>query len=222
VALDPATRVRYPRCMSASSPPSDRSNPGEDPGPPPWPEHGRREGLDLGIFKLRHDLLENPRTGALLERLVLQAPDWVNVIALTPEGRAVCVRQYRFGSRQVTLEVPGGMVDPGEGHQAAARRELLEETVYEAERWTYLGAVDPNPAVHDNQLHSWLAEGARPVARPTPDPGEDLRVVEVPLDELVEEARAGKLRHALVLCALLRVADLSRSAPDRGRGAPPR
>ncbi|MHC4894544.1 MAG: NUDIX hydrolase, partial [Planctomycetota bacterium] len=181
----------------------------DDPGMPrPWPRRGERRGVDLRLFQVRHDALENPRTGAVLERLVLEAPDWVNVIALTPDRRCVCVHQYRFGNQRVTLEIPGGMVDPGEDHGAAARRELLEETGYGSERWTYLGHVEPNPAVHDNRLHTWLAEDCRPVSAPDPDEGEDIVVETLPLDDLVDRARRGEITHALVLCALLRVADL--------------
>lgn len=181
-------------------------------GPRVWPRRGQRHGQDLRLFRVRHDDLENPRTGETLERLVLETPDWVNVVALTPDRACVCVRQYRFGSESVTLEIPGGMVDPGEEHAAAARRELREETGFTSERWSYLGAVEPNPAVNDNLLHTWLAENCRPTAEQDPDPGEDIQVLTLPLDELVERCRAGEVRHALVLCALLRVADL-RSGP---------
>lgn len=183
--------------------------PGLPPAPANWTKRGSRRGVDLHLFQARHDLLENPRTGQELERLVLECPDWVNVVALTPERELVVVTQYRFGVEAVTLEIPGGMVDPGEEHGVAARRELEEETGYTAERWRYLGSVEPNPAVQNNRLHTWLAEGARPTAGQALDPGEDIAVGTLPLDEIGRAARDGRIAHSLVLCALLHVLDLS-------------
>jgi ADP-ribose pyrophosphatase len=201
--------------------PSEQRNgaalgPGLPPSPDPWPKHDSRRGVDLRLFQARHDLLENPRTGAQLERLVLECPDWVNVVALTPERELVVVAQYRFGVESVTLEIPGGMVDPGEAPEHAARRELEEETGYRAERWTYLGNVQPNPAVQNNLLHTWLAEDARLSAGQALDPGEDIAVGTLPLDEVVRAVRDGRIAHSLVLCALMHVLDFSNAAL-RGR-----
>lgn len=143
---------------------------------------------------------------------MLEAPDWCNVVARTPAGRFVMVRQYRFGSRSLTLEIPGGMVDRGEAPEAGARRELLEECGYAAERWIGLGAVQANPAIHDNLLHMFLAEGARRIGAQQPDEGEDIQVLELAPDELRAAVASGELRHSLVLCALSRVLDLSGGA----------
>ena len=182
--------------------------------PQPWKEHARRRGPDLRLFKVRYDDLENPRTGKVLERLVLEAPDWVNVVALTPDQEVVLVRQWRFGNRANTLEIPGGMVDPGEEHRAAAERELREESGYRAQSWRYLGPVLPNPAVHDNTLHIWLAEGCRPEGPLEMDEGEDIQVVTLPLPEVLTAATDGRIEHALVLCALMRLVGLR--APGTG------
>ncbi len=150
----------------------------------------------------------NPRTGEEFERLVLETPDWVNVVALTADRQLVCVEQYRFGSQSVTLEIPGGVLDRGEEHGAAARRELLEETGHTASRWTYLGAVEPNPAFQDNLCHHWLAEDAVRTQALGLDPGEDIAVRTLPVDEAVRAVHDGRIRHALVITALSRVLDL--------------
>lgn len=162
------------------------------------------------VARVRIDLVENPRTGERMKRTVLDTRDWVNVVALTPEKRLVMVQQFRFGTGKVTLEIPGGVIDPGEETRAAAERELREETGHTAARWTYLGCVEPNPAFMDNLCHHWLAEDAVRTHALELDPGEDIAVETLELDEVFAHIRAGTIRHSLVLCALARLFDLSR------------
>ena len=196
------------RSASADAVQAYRRGMHDDEQPQDWPTVSRREGADLILFRARHDLMCNPRTGAALERLVLETPAWCNIVARTDDDRIVVVRQYRFGIAATTTEIPGGMVDPGEAPLDAAVRELSEETGYRAARWETLGSVQPNPAFQDNLLHMFLAESAERVCEPRPDPGEDLRVDTLSEDECVAAIRAGEIRHSLVLCALARVLDL--------------
>ena len=186
--------------------------------PPPWTRFGSRHGEDLTIFRIRHDELENPRTGERMERVICETPAWVNVVALTDAQELVLVQQFRFGSGRNSTEIPGGMVDPGEEHGAAGRRELLEETGYSSERWTYLGHVEPNPALQDNLCHHWLAEGVARTAEPALDPGEDIRSQTLPLDEVRRRIHASEITHSLTVTALSRVLDLRTTELHPRRG----
>ena len=128
--------------------------------PEPWQIITSEAGPPLPLVTVRFDTVRNPRTAKEVCAVVLDSPDWVNVVALTSERRLVVVRQYRFGIGAVTTEIPGGLIDPGEDHGQAATRELREETGHTSTKWTYLGASEPNPAVFNNLLHHWLAEDA--------------------------------------------------------------
>lgn len=170
--------------------------------PGEWPLLSRERLGDFKVFTIRRDTLRSPRTGLPHAFYVLDGSDWVNVIALTPDGLVVLVRQYRVGTASETLEIPGGGVDSRDASALdAARRELREETGYEAPVWRQLGVVDPNPAVQSNVCTTFLAEGAVLTSPVEPDPGEDLSVELVAAAALPGLVRSGAIRHALVLAA---------------------
>lgn len=173
-----------------------------------WEKLASRRGPDLPLFGVRFDKLRHPQTSAEFERLVLEAPAWVNVVAVTEAGEIVMVEQFRFGVGKLTLEPVGGIVDAGEDSLAAARRELLEESGYGGGSWHYLGCVQANPAYHDNLCHHWLADGVTRVQDPAPDEGEAIRVHLLTLEALRQAVASGWLCHSLGLSALSRVFSL--------------
>ena len=134
--------------------------------------------------------------------MVLDAPAWVNIVALDAGRRVLLVRQWRFGIAAPTVEIPGGMVDPGESAREAAERELLEETGYRARRWSELGAVEPNPAFLTNRCTTFLAEELERMGEPTGDGEEEIEVVTVPSREIPRLVASGRITHALVIAAL--------------------
>ncbi len=174
------------------------------PEPRPWPVVRSTPEADYRIFAVRRDRAVSPRTGREHPFIVLETPDWVNVVPVTRDGDAVMVRQYRHGLRQLTLEIPGGMVDAGEDPAESARRELLEETGYAPDRLVPLGWVHPQPAFQTNRCHTYLAVDCRRVTEPSPDAAEDLEVVLVPVASLPDRVAAGEITHGLVLAALYR------------------
>lgn len=158
---------------------------------------------DFSIFSVRYDYSVSPATGYARNFTVLDTVDWVNVVALTPEGLFILVRQYRHGTREYTVEIPGGAVDRGDADPAAAaRRELEEETGYVPATLEPIGVVEPNPAFQTNRCHTFLARGARPEGTMSLDPGEEIEVFLASPDEVVGMVRRGEIRHSLVIAAL--------------------
>ena len=115
-------------------------------------------------FKYVQVLRKSPDSGKEGQFDRLDCSNWVNVVARTKEGTFVLVRQYRQGTDTITDEIPGGAIDPGEDPLVAAKRELLEETGYEAKTWKLLGVMDPNPAILSNKCHVFFADEAERVA----------------------------------------------------------
>jgi ADP-ribose pyrophosphatase len=170
--------------------------------PRPWRRLRRGQEGDFTILRIREDAFADPRDGSEHPRVVISVPDWVNVVALTRDGQAVLIRQFRIGIEANTLEVPGGMVEPGEAPAAAAARELEEETGFRAAELVAIGTVHPNPAVQTNLCHSFLALGCERVSAGQRDAGEDIAVVLVPASRLQRLVREGSITHALVVTAV--------------------
>jgi 8-oxo-dGTP pyrophosphatase MutT (NUDIX family) len=168
--------------------------------PKPWIVEGTDPVADCRVFEVeaRRSRRADGAEGTFYR---LRSVDWVNVIALTGDGRVVLIRQWRHGAATGVLEIPGGMVDAGEDPQRAAQRELLEETGYRAARWAKLGAVNPNPALFGNRLHSFLAEDCELTDERDNDPHEETLVELVERPALDDLMRAGRIDHALVLTA---------------------
>lgn len=171
-----------------------------------------RELLEsVPIFSVSRVRREHPEMGEA-DFYVMDLPDWINVVALTPEDDVVLVRQFRHGNENITLEIPGGNVDEGETSRQAAERELLEETGYEAKEWVEIGSVEPNPAFMANECKTWLALDARPTAEPNPDHHEELEVLRVPRDAFDALIENGEITHSLVVAAAYHLAQYEKHA----------
>jgi len=169
-------------------------------GPPkPWPIQSSEPVTDCRIFKVRKDVVLNPRTGQPHEMFVLEQPNWVNIIPLTADEQVIMIEQWRHGTRSLHLETPGGLMDDGESPEQCARRELLEETGYEAGQIVQIGTVHPNPSIQDNVQYYELATNCHKVSDLKLDHAEDSTVRLIPLADVTRLIETGKITHGIVI-----------------------
>jgi 8-oxo-dGTP pyrophosphatase MutT (NUDIX family) len=143
---------------------------------------------------LRSDSVRLPNGNTLSPYHVIEIADWVNVVAISASGHLLLVEQYRHAVGRTMLEIPAGHFDPEEGLEAAARRELLEETGYGGGTWHALSALHPAASRFTNQVHAFLAIGVTRLAKPVEEESENLRLHEIPWVEFADGLRSGRLR----------------------------
>jgi 8-oxo-dGTP pyrophosphatase MutT (NUDIX family) len=170
--------------------------------PRPWTVLDTEPVQDCYVFRVHRDLVRAPRSGEAHSYWRIEAAEWVNVVAVTEDQQIVMVRQWRHGTREITLEIPGGIVDPGETPAEAAARETLEESGYGGGELTPLGALAPNPALFANRVHTFWIRGVRRVAEIQNHGEEETAVELVPVADLDRRVRDGEIQHALVVAAL--------------------
>ncbi len=168
-----------------------------------WEKIATDQLADFRIFAVRRERKRSPRSGSEHDFFVLDAVNWVNVIAVTPDDELVLVEQYRHGTDTIELEIPGGMIDStDDSPMAAGQRELREETGYEGESPVIIGDVWPNPAIMSNRCFTLFVHNCRCNHPTCFDHGEDLRTHLTPIADIPSLVISGKIRHSLVLAAL--------------------
>jgi 8-oxo-dGTP pyrophosphatase MutT (NUDIX family) len=169
----------------------------------PWPRLDSQPVFDAGLFRVTRERTRSPRTGGERDVYVLHMADWLMTVPLTAQGELVLVRQYRHGSGEASLEVPGGLHDgTGERPEQGAARELAEETGYGDGVLSFLGELRPQPALLSNRVRIYLAQGIRRTAAPQPDAGEDIEVVLLDPREVPARIASGEINNAMTVTAL--------------------
>lgn len=162
----------------------------------PWEVLSSRVELEDRWIKVRADRCRR-NDGLLIEPYyVLEYPDWVCILPITPEGDVVLAEEYRHGVNSVVVGLPSGSVDNKDANpEATARRELLEETGYVSDDMVHLGSLYANSTNQPNLVHYFLAPSARLVHAPTPDETEQIKITLLPWDTLRLNSRLRQSHH---------------------------
>lgn len=125
----------------------------------------------------------------------LNQQDYVSILAITKNKKFLLVKQYRPAIEKKTLELPGGLVDKNENHLISAKRELVEETGYSAEKIIYLGSFFPDVGRLENKIHCYFSMNVEPIKNFKPE--KNVNVIEVTLNELKSLLQKKKIVHFL-------------------------
>ena len=166
-----------------------------------WRLSGTRSLRDFRVVSVQERTYQHLPTGEHKDYVVCDSEDWVFVIPITPDNEVVFIRQFRHGRGEVILEIPGGVMDPGETPEETGTRELREETGYVPESIEMFGPLLPNPGLNTAKYHVAVARGCLPKFDPSPEPFEEIAIELRAFDSVHRMIATGELQHALCIAA---------------------
>jgi ADP-ribose pyrophosphatase len=165
------------------------------------------------------DAVELPDGRRIEDFLRVESLEYATVFAVTEDDRALFIRQYKYGPHRVALQLPAGYLEPGEAPEAGARRELREETGYEAAHWISLGSYVPDGNRGFGRAHFFLARGARFVRPADPGDLEEIALQPIPLTDVPGLLTSGQMAETSpIACVALALARLGRPLGSPGAG----
>ncbi|HEY1428924.1 MAG TPA: NUDIX hydrolase [Candidatus Tumulicola sp.] len=174
---------------------------------PLWRRRATRMLVDSPHLRLRSDELELPDGTVIADYYVRESDGFVAIFAVTHDDRIVLVRQYRYGSDAIHLELPAGTLDAGEDSLDCAKRELLEETGFSGPHWEFVGTYWAEPVRSNSQAYVYLARDVRKTQEPELDPTEVIEVEEASFDEVRAMLQDGRIDAGHAVAAGYRVLD---------------
>ena len=151
---------------------------------------------------VRKDAVRTDKGVDIDDFYVLEYPTWVNVIAITKEGKFVIEQQYRHGIQQQVYELCAGVCEANEEPLDAVQRELLEETGYIGGTWSLIGRYAPNPNSMNNWCYSFLAVGVEKSQEPHQEPTENILIHQASAKEVLSMMKSGKIIEGTMLTPL--------------------
>ena len=155
-------------------------------------------------LRVRKDHVILPSGFEMDDFYVIESNDWVNVIAITEDGRYIIEEQYRHGIGRICFELPAGNVSKGENPLDAAKRELMEETGFAGGKWELFCDSAPNASGMDNLCHTFLARGVKKNTEPHLESSEEIHVHLKTKDEVVELLKNNSIVEAVMQAPLWR------------------
>ena len=181
----------------------------------PWKVLKSENILRLGPWlSVRQECVELPNGNQIPTWYIMEFPDWINVIAITKDGKMVMEDQYRHALGETHYELVAGVVDPGETPLQAAQRELSEETGYEGGEWSLFMTLSPNPTNHNNLSYTFLATDVEKRCEQHLESTEDIHVDVLEPNQVLEMLQDGEIIQALHAAPLWRYFALQRPSGD--------
>ena len=167
-----------------------------------WEIRKQKKDFENRIFTIRNLDCINHRKNVTNDFYVIDTFNWINVVALTADGRFILVKQHRLGSDEISIETPGGVIEGDEDPADCAVRELREETGYTGKKVHLLKSLWVNPAIMSNRITFYLVEDCELTAPQELDPAEEIEVITVALDELTDMMRNGTFTHSIAVTGI--------------------